>query len=55
LNPRPLSPEKRRDGHVSNLVDMKDRGFIPSLSYGYTAGAKSRKFYFHELEAYTDT
>jgi hypothetical protein len=40
INPRPLSPEKRRDGHISNLVDLKNNNLIPSKSYGYTAGAK---------------
>jgi hypothetical protein len=40
INPRPLSAEKRRPGHISNLADLKNKNLIPSKSYGYTAGAK---------------
>jgi Eukaryotic aspartyl protease len=43
LNPRQLSSDRQRQGHTSNLASMKARGIIPSLSYGYTAGAKYRK------------
>ncbi|KAF2673217.1 acid protease [Microthyrium microscopicum] len=43
LSPRKLSPDKAREGRTSNLVDMKNRGLIPSLTYGYTAGAKYRR------------
>lgn len=42
LNPRKLSAEKIREGYTSNLRDMKERGLIPSLGYGYTAGARNR-------------
>lgn len=43
LNIRSLAPEKQVSGRTSNLVDMKKRGIIPSLSYGFTAGAKYRR------------
>jgi hypothetical protein len=43
LNPKPLPPLGKRPGHISNIRDMKDQGLIPSLSYGYTAGARNSK------------
>jgi hypothetical protein len=43
LSIRPLAPEKQVGSRTSNLVDMKRRGIIPSLAYGFTAGAKYRR------------
>ena len=47
LTPRPVNFTQFNDPKPSLLTNLRNRNQIPSLSYGYSAGAKYRKRHVH--------
>ncbi|KAK3714509.1 hypothetical protein LTR37_007815 [Vermiconidia calcicola] len=43
LNPKPTNFSSRSDGAPSYITQLKEQEYIPSISFGYTAGAQYRE------------
>ena len=43
LGPRPTNLTSLNNPHPSLMTNLKENGLVPSISYGYTAGAQYRK------------